>query len=66
MILTYMLGRILLVHGRNADVLARRSEIVKLGQALGSSKLLFKRGEWWSQIAPHMLFKPGHDWRNDT
>jgi hypothetical protein len=66
MLLTYMLGRILLVHGKNPDVLARRGDILKLGHALGSSKLLFKRGEWWSQLAPHMLFKPGHDWRHDT
>jgi len=25
-----------------------------------------QRGEWWAQLAPHMLFKPGHDWRQDT
>jgi len=66
MLLTYMLGRILLVHGKNPDVMARQGDILKLGHALGSSKLLFKRGEWWSQLAPHMLFKPGHDWRHDT
>ena len=66
MLLTYMLGRILIVHGKNTDVMARRSEIVKLGHALGKSKLLFQRGEWSSQLAPHMLFKPGHDWRHDT
>ncbi|MGH8278800.1 MAG: hypothetical protein ACRETQ_04445 [Gammaproteobacteria bacterium] len=66
MLLTYMLGRILLVHGKNADALSRRAEILELGQALGSSKLLFQRGEWGAQLAPHMLFKPDHDWRDDT
>lgn len=66
MLLTYMLGRILLIHGKNTDVMAKRGDILKLGRALGSSKLLFERGEWWSQLAPHMLFKPGHDWGHDT
>jgi len=65
MLLTYMLGRILLAHGKNADVVARREEILGLGRALGSSKLLFQRGEWWTQLAPHLLFKPGSDWRDD-
>lgn len=65
-LLTYMLGRILLVHGENPDVLSRRADILELGQALGSSKLLFQRGEWWKQLSPHMFFKPGHDWRHDT
>jgi hypothetical protein len=66
MLLTYMLGRILLVHGKNPEGMLRRADIFELGRALGSSKLLFKRGEWWTQLAPHMLFKPGHDWRHDT
>jgi len=50
MLLSYMLGRILLMHGRNPDVVARRESIVQLGHALGSSKLLFNRGEWWTQL----------------
>ncbi len=66
MILTYTLGRILLAHGRNPDVISRQADILELGKALGSSKLLFKRGEWWAQLAPHMLFSPGYDWRQDT
>lgn len=65
-LLTWMLGRILLAHGGNADVLERREQIVELGQALGRSKLLFQRGEWSTQLVPHMLFKPGIDWRDDT
>jgi len=66
MLLTWMLGRILLAHGGNPDVLECRESILGLGRALGTSKLLSKRGEWWTQLAPHMLFKPGHDWRDDT
>jgi len=66
MLLTWMLGRILLAHGKNPDVLERRESILRLGRALGASKLLFKRGEWWAQLAPYMLFKPGHEWRDDT
>lgn len=66
MLLTYMLGRILLAHGQNPDVLSRRSEIIELGCALGASRLFFKRGEWWAQLAPHLLFEPGHDWRRDS
>lgn len=66
MLLTYMLGRILLVHGKNADVLSRRPDIVELGQALASSKLLFNAGEWWAQLAPHMLFNSDRNWRDDS
>lgn len=61
MLLTWMLGRVLLAHGKSSDVLANREKIVRLGRELGASKLLFKRGEWWTQLAPHMLFKPEHD-----
>lgn len=66
MLLTYMLGRILLVHGKNPTVLSKRNEILALGDALGSSKLLFRRGDWSAQLAPHMLLKPGHDWPNES
>jgi hypothetical protein len=64
-LLTYMLGRILLAHGKNPDVLSRRSEILELGKALASSKLLFPQADWGAQLAPHMLFKPGRSWRQD-
>jgi len=64
MLLTWMLGRILPAHGKNPDVLQRRESITRLGNALGSSKLLFQRGEWWTQLAPHMMFVPGHDWKD--
>lgn len=65
MLLTWMLGRILLAHGKNPDVLALREAICRLGDALGSSKLLFQRGDWGAQLAPHMLFRPGRSWRDD-
>ena len=29
-------------------------------------RLLFQRRYWWMQLAPVMLFKPGHDWRDDV
>ena len=66
MLLTWMLGRILLAHGQNSHAAERHQDIVRLGQALGSSKLLFRNGDWGSQLAPHMLFKRGHTWRDDT
>ena len=66
MLLTWMLGRILLTNGRSRDVMERRGEIVRLGHALGSSKLLFQRGEWWTQLTPNFWFKPGHDWIDET
>lgn len=66
MLLTYMLGRVLLAHGKNSDVELRRADILELGQELGSSRFLFERGEWWVQLSPHMLFKPGHDWNDDV
>lgn len=64
-LLSWMLGRVLLAHGQNHDVLARQQDIVNLGDALGSSKLLFREGDWGSQLAPMMLFNPGVSWRDD-
>lgn len=66
MLLTWMLGRILLAHGRNNHVNELHQQIVRLGNALGDSKLLFRNGDWGSQLAPHMFFKHGHTWRDDT
>ena len=65
-LLTWMLGRILLAHGKSPDVLQREQGIRELGKALSSSKLLFKGGDWGVQLAPHMLFKPGVNWRDET
>jgi hypothetical protein len=66
MLLTWMLGRILVAHGQNKDVAERHKDIVRLGKALASSKLLFREGDWGAQLAPHMLFKPGHKRRDDA
>jgi hypothetical protein len=60
MLLTYMLGRILLVHGHNLDVCAREEAITKLGSALSESRLLFRKRNWGLQLAPHMLFRGGY------
>ena len=65
-LLTWMLGRILLDHGKNTDVLTRKSDIHDLGKALGSSRLLFEGGDWGSQLAPHMFFKPGQSWGDES
>lgn len=65
-LLSWMLGRVLMAHGKNPDVMERQKDIVRLGNELGESKLLFRGGDWGSQLAPMMLFKPGHDWRSDT
>jgi hypothetical protein len=64
MLLTWMLGRILLAHGRNPDVLVREGLIKSLGHALARSKLLFKRGDWGSQLAPHLIFRTDADWHD--
>jgi hypothetical protein len=66
MILTWMLGRLLLIQGGNPDVVTHREQIEELRDALASSKLLFNRGDWSVQLAPHILFKPGHSWRDAT
>ncbi len=60
----WTLGRLLVAHGRNMDVLARAQQIGALGHALGRSKLLFKRKEWGVELLPDMLFKEGADWRD--
>ncbi|MDP1589291.1 MAG: hypothetical protein Q8M07_16190, partial [Prosthecobacter sp.] len=46
-LLTWMLGRILIASGKSADALLLQREVKELGDALGRSKLLFARGEWW-------------------
>lgn len=66
MLLTWMLGRILLAYGKHEPAVQRRQQILRLGTSLSESKLLFKQGDWGAQLAPHMLFKPGHSWRDDV
>lgn len=60
MLLTFMLGRILLAHGGNPDVNKRESQITKLGGSIAGSRLLFEKGEWGTQFAPHMLLRHGY------
>jgi hypothetical protein len=66
MLLTWMLGRILIAHGKYGPAMDRHQDIVRLGASLAESKLLFRKGNWGDQLAPHMLFKPGHSWRDDA
>jgi len=63
-LLIWVLGRVLLAAGTCPVAVEREASISLLGRALSQSKLLFKGGEWWSQLSPHMWFKPGHDWRD--
>ena len=65
MLLTWMLGRLLLANSPSADAESKRADILQLGKALAASKLLFHSGDWGSQLAPSMLFKPGHSWVDD-
>jgi len=64
-LLAWTLGRILLVHRENADVLAREADIHLLGGALSQSKLLFKKEDWGVQLLPHLWFRPGVDWLDE-
>lgn len=66
MLLTWMLGRILVAQGKHQPAMARHQDILRLGSSLSRSKLLFENGDWGTQLAPHMLFKPGHSWRDDA
>jgi hypothetical protein len=65
MLVAWTLGRLLLANTVSPDVIAVADEIKELGVRISESKLLFKRGDWRSQLAPHVLFKPGHDWMDD-
>jgi hypothetical protein len=65
MLLAWALGRILLVHRDNPDVLAREAEIHLLGESLSQSKLLIKNQKWGVQLLPHMWFRPGVNWRGE-
>ena len=64
-LLTWMLGRILLVYGKNKDVIGEKGKIERLGDALSESKLLEPKHDWGTQLAPHLLLKPGHVWMDE-
>ena len=45
---------------------SRSNEVQKGGcYAVEGVECRFKREDWGSQLAPHILFKPGHDWMDD-
>jgi hypothetical protein len=62
-ILTWVLGRLLMAHGGTEKIKSIITRVNDLGQAIASSSLLFKRDDWGWQLVPHMIFKPGYDWR---
>jgi hypothetical protein len=63
-LVVWTLGRLLLAHGGNRDVLDRAQQIEEWGHALGSSNLLFKRKDWGVELLADMFFRPGVDWRD--
>lgn len=63
-LLTWILGRILLHNGENPDAMANRPKIDQLGQEIAQSNLLFHGTEWWTQFAPHMMFKNKDGWKD--
>lgn len=61
----WAMARVLLASKRNSGIRQWSVEIDELGRALAKSKLLFHRADWGAQLAPHMLFLPGHDWTDE-
>jgi hypothetical protein len=61
----WTLARLLLQNSQLPDVSDLAAAVSALGNALASSKLLFKSKNWADELAPHVLFKPGHDWQDD-
>ncbi len=61
---SWTLGRLLLEHGQNPDVLERARDIAEWGRSLGASKLLFNKKDWALELLPDMFFMPGVDWRD--
>ncbi|MBZ0320871.1 MAG: hypothetical protein K8L91_30940 [Anaerolineae bacterium] len=58
-ILGWTLGRLLLTHGKNQDVLDREDKILDWGKSLASSKLLFHKENWGVQLLADVFFKSG-------
>lgn len=63
-LLAWTLGRLLLAHAGNPDVLERAQRIHELGQELGKSKLLFHKADWGTQLLPFMYFDEKDGWRD--
>jgi hypothetical protein len=61
-LILWTLGRLLVANGRAGDLSQR---VMEFGTALGSSSLLFERGDWGSQLVPHMFFKKEAGWRGE-
>jgi len=65
-LLGWTAARILLAHGDNEIALQHRRQVNELGVAIASSGLLFQKEDWGVQLIPHIVFKPGHDWRESA
>lgn len=60
----WALGR-LLVGSYEVDSRTIESPTRELGIELSSSNMLFKKGDWGSQLLPHMLFVDEDGWRDE-
>lgn len=63
-LLIWTLGRILLALDETAFANQHKNQIAELGVVIASSNLLFEKDNWGTQLVPHMMFKPGYDWRD--
>lgn len=64
-LLCWTIGRLLQESGNAKSIRGFSLQIRELGVALGSSKLLFDRGDWGLQLLPDMPFRPGSDWHDE-
>ncbi|MDP6422235.1 MAG: hypothetical protein QF672_13100 [SAR202 cluster bacterium] len=57
-------GRIVGENTANPEWQPITDQVDALGRSLGQSKLLLGTKNWADELAPHMLFRPGYDWRD--
>lgn len=65
-LIVWTLARLTMENAPEDAVPEFTAEVEQLRVALGSSKLLFKTKDWADELAPHVLFLPGHDWRDES
>lgn len=61
----WTLGRLLTENSNVLEVVQFKTMLSQLRKYLGASKLLFKNKNWADELAPHVIFKPGCDWRDE-
>jgi len=60
----WTLARLLLANRSSPDVISLTPTVNRLTTAIGTSKLLFKSGDWANELMPHVAFYPGKEWRD--